>query len=188
MFILINSWIYSHFRFSSPTSEQWRTQFACTQFLTCENSYKTDPTRTSTFASVNFRTPSWQWVQDTAKSTYNPRTLTSNIDLNRAGIGLMEIVSEPDLRFVCDLLPLSFSSLKYLWLQFSGRSWSICTVSPITFTRTGIKWWKHGKGTLPSSFLQTFFFHILPFIGLPPMRCQYIRESQGWCTGHSLWS
>jgi len=55
------------------------------------------------------RTPSWQWVQDTAKSTYNPRTLTSNIDLNRAGIGLMEIVSEPDLRFVCALF--DFDSL-----------------------------------------------------------------------------
>ncbi|KAJ3500203.1 hypothetical protein NLJ89_g9899 [Agrocybe chaxingu] len=39
-----------------------------------------------------------QLEQDTAKSTFNPRTSTSNIDLNRAGTGLMEIVSEPDLR------------------------------------------------------------------------------------------
>ncbi|GLB34182.1 putative PET112 [Lyophyllum shimeji] len=39
-----------------------------------------------------------QLEQDTAKSTLNPRTRTSHIDLNRAGTGLMEIVSEPDLR------------------------------------------------------------------------------------------
>ncbi|KDR84118.1 hypothetical protein GALMADRAFT_111334 [Galerina marginata CBS 339.88] len=39
-----------------------------------------------------------QLEQDTAKSTFNPRTLTSHIDLNRAGAGLMEIVSEPDIR------------------------------------------------------------------------------------------
>ncbi|RDB20205.1 Glutamyl-tRNA(Gln) amidotransferase subunit B, mitochondrial [Hypsizygus marmoreus] len=39
-----------------------------------------------------------QLEQDTAKSTFNPRTRTSYIDLNRAGTGLMEIVSEPDLR------------------------------------------------------------------------------------------
>ncbi|TFK43869.1 Glutamyl-tRNA amidotransferase subunit B, mitochondrial [Crucibulum laeve] len=39
-----------------------------------------------------------QLEQDTAKSTFNPRNLTSSIDLNRAGTGLMEIVSEPDMR------------------------------------------------------------------------------------------
>ncbi|KAG6910812.1 hypothetical protein DXG01_007701 [Tephrocybe rancida] len=39
-----------------------------------------------------------QLEQDTAKSTFNPRTRTSHIDLNRVGTGLMEIVSEPDLR------------------------------------------------------------------------------------------
>lgn len=38
------------------------------------------------------------FYQDTAKSTFSPRTLTSNIDLNRAGTGLMEIVTFPDLR------------------------------------------------------------------------------------------
>lgn len=108
MFICVNSSICSHFCYSSPTSKQWGTQFEYTQFFTGENSYKTDSTRTSTFVSVNFRTPSWQWVQDTAKSTYNPRTLTSYIDLNRAGIGLMEIVSEPDLRLVCGCLWLVF--------------------------------------------------------------------------------
>jgi len=29
-----------------------------------------------------------------------PRARTSQIDLNRAGVGLMEIVSEPDIRSV----------------------------------------------------------------------------------------
>ncbi len=38
------------------------------------------------------------YCQDTAKSTFDVRTQTSRIDLNRAGAGLMEIVSEPDIR------------------------------------------------------------------------------------------
>jgi len=42
--------------------------------------------------------------QDTAKSTFNPRKHLSYINLNRAGTGLMEIVSEPDLRFVALLI------------------------------------------------------------------------------------
>ncbi|KAF8897888.1 Glutamyl-tRNA amidotransferase subunit B, mitochondrial [Infundibulicybe gibba] len=47
---------------------------------------------------VPIRIKQIQLEQDTAKSTFNPRTRTSHIDLNRAGTGLMEIVSEPDLR------------------------------------------------------------------------------------------
>ncbi|CAA7258526.1 unnamed protein product [Cyclocybe aegerita] len=47
---------------------------------------------------VTVRIKQIQLEQDTAKSTFNPRTRTSNIDLNRAGTGLMEIVSEPDMR------------------------------------------------------------------------------------------
>ncbi|KAJ7071864.1 glutamyl-tRNA amidotransferase [Mycena belliarum] len=39
-----------------------------------------------------------QLEQDTAKSVFDPHTRTSNIDLNRAGTGLLEIVTEPDLR------------------------------------------------------------------------------------------
>ncbi|KAJ7175695.1 glutamyl-tRNA amidotransferase [Mycena filopes] len=39
-----------------------------------------------------------QLEQDTAKSTFEQRTRKSNIDLNRAGTGLLEIVTEPDLR------------------------------------------------------------------------------------------
>ncbi|KAK2465978.1 hypothetical protein APHAL10511_001619 [Amanita phalloides] len=39
-----------------------------------------------------------QLEQDTAKSTLNPRRRISRIDLNRAGAGLMEIVTEPDMR------------------------------------------------------------------------------------------
>lgn len=37
-------------------------------------------------------------LQDTAKSTFDALRRTSLIDLNRAGSGLMEIVSEPDMR------------------------------------------------------------------------------------------
>ena len=36
--------------------------------------------------------------KDTGKSTSENRGLTTHIDLNRAGTGLMEIVSEPDMR------------------------------------------------------------------------------------------
>ncbi|KAJ7202831.1 GatB/GatE catalytic domain-containing protein [Mycena pura] len=39
-----------------------------------------------------------QLEQDTAKSSFDPRTQTSNLDLNRAGTALLEIVTEPDLR------------------------------------------------------------------------------------------
>ncbi|KAJ3487724.1 hypothetical protein NLI96_g3341 [Meripilus lineatus] len=39
-----------------------------------------------------------QLEQDTGKSTTDARRRTTTIDLNRAGTGLMEIVSEPDLR------------------------------------------------------------------------------------------
>ncbi|KAG2751208.1 Glutamyl-tRNA amidotransferase B subunit [Suillus brevipes Sb2] len=39
-----------------------------------------------------------QLEQDTAKSTFDGLRRTSLIDLNRAGSGLMEIVSEPDMR------------------------------------------------------------------------------------------
>ncbi|EDR12709.1 uncharacterized protein LACBIDRAFT_231681 [Laccaria bicolor S238N-H82] len=49
-------------------------------------------------SAVPVRIKQIQLEQDTAKSTLNPRKRISNIDLNRAGAGLMEIVSEPDLR------------------------------------------------------------------------------------------
>ncbi|KAG7449509.1 glutamyl-tRNA amidotransferase [Guyanagaster necrorhizus] len=39
-----------------------------------------------------------QLEQDTAKSIFDPQTRTSLIDLNRAGAGLLEIVTEPDLQ------------------------------------------------------------------------------------------
>ncbi|KDQ08250.1 hypothetical protein BOTBODRAFT_59456 [Botryobasidium botryosum FD-172 SS1] len=39
-----------------------------------------------------------QLEQDTAKSTSDPKAGKTRIDLNRAGTGLMEIVSEPDMR------------------------------------------------------------------------------------------
>ncbi|KAH6914684.1 glutamyl-tRNA amidotransferase [Coprinopsis sp. MPI-PUGE-AT-0042] len=47
---------------------------------------------------VQVRIKQIQLEQDTAKSTFIPRNLTSQIDLNRAGTGLMEIVTYPDLR------------------------------------------------------------------------------------------
>lgn len=42
-------------------------------------------------------------LQDTGKTTFEPRRRVSSIDLNRAGTGLMEIVSEPDLRSLLTL-------------------------------------------------------------------------------------
>ena len=38
------------------------------------------------------------WIQDTAKSTFHPRSESTSIDLNRAGSALIEIVSHPDMR------------------------------------------------------------------------------------------
>ena len=48
--------------------------------------------------TVPVRIKQIQLEQDTAKSTFQPRTSTLHVDLNRAGVGLMEIVSEPDMR------------------------------------------------------------------------------------------
>ena len=44
--------------------------------------------------------PEYICGQDTGKSMFDSRRRLSSIDLNRAGTGLMEIVSEPDMRFV----------------------------------------------------------------------------------------
>ena len=52
-------------------------------------------------------------LQDTGKTTFEPRRRVSSIDLNRAGTGLMEIVSEPDLR---SLFTLSIKITLYLLL------------------------------------------------------------------------
>ena len=41
-----------------------------------------------------------QLEQDTAKSSYSSVLEATQVDLNRAGAGLMEIVSEPDMRCV----------------------------------------------------------------------------------------
>ncbi|KAJ8516463.1 hypothetical protein ONZ45_g6245 [Pleurotus djamor] len=48
--------------------------------------------------SISVRIKQLQLEQDTAKSTYDPRARQTLVDLNRAGMGLMEIVSEPDMR------------------------------------------------------------------------------------------
>ncbi|TBU33054.1 Glutamyl-tRNA amidotransferase B subunit [Dichomitus squalens] len=48
--------------------------------------------------NIVVRVKQLQLEQDTGKSTSYPRTRTTAIDLNRAGMGLMEIVSEPDMR------------------------------------------------------------------------------------------
>ncbi|KAF9559669.1 glutamyl-tRNA amidotransferase, partial [Agrocybe pediades] len=47
---------------------------------------------------ITVRIKQIQLEQDTAKSTFDSRSSRSQIDLNRAGTGLMEIVSEPDMR------------------------------------------------------------------------------------------
>ncbi|KAG2013155.1 glutamyl-tRNA(Gln) amidotransferase [Coprinopsis cinerea AmutBmut pab1-1] len=56
------------------------------------------PAATPGSEPIQVRIKQIQLEQDTAKSTFNPRTLSSHIDLNRAGTGLMEIVTLPDLR------------------------------------------------------------------------------------------
>ncbi|KAI0650451.1 Glutamyl-tRNA-Gln amidotransferase B subunit [Trametes meyenii] len=47
---------------------------------------------------ISVRIKQVQLEQDTGKSTFLPRNRITAIDLNRAGMGLMEIVSEPDMR------------------------------------------------------------------------------------------
>ncbi|KAI0080877.1 Glutamyl-tRNA amidotransferase B subunit [Panus rudis PR-1116 ss-1] len=47
---------------------------------------------------VKVRIKQIQLEQDTGKTSFDPRRYISTIDLNRAGTGLMEIVSEPDMR------------------------------------------------------------------------------------------
>lgn len=55
-------------------------------------------------------------LQDTAKSMYQLRQHASAIDLNRAGTGLMEIVSEPDMRSVLEvMLPCFFMGSSTTW-------------------------------------------------------------------------
>ncbi|KAI0797079.1 Glutamyl-tRNA-Gln amidotransferase B subunit [Abortiporus biennis] len=49
-------------------------------------------------AGTEVRITQIQLEQDTGKSTFDARHHLSAIDLNRAGTGLMEIVSEPDMR------------------------------------------------------------------------------------------
>ena len=41
-----------------------------------------------------------QVVQDTGKLTFDVRVGKSSIDLNRAGTALLEIVSDPDMRYI----------------------------------------------------------------------------------------
>ncbi|KAI0254809.1 Glutamyl-tRNA amidotransferase B subunit [Lactifluus subvellereus] len=49
-------------------------------------------------SDVSVRIEQIQLEQDTGKSMFEPRRRLSSIDLNRAGMGLMEIVSKPDMR------------------------------------------------------------------------------------------
>ncbi|KAH9977679.1 glutamyl-tRNA amidotransferase [Lactifluus volemus] len=49
-------------------------------------------------SDVSVRIEQIQLEQDTGKSMFEPRRQLSSIDLNRAGTGLMEIVSKPDIR------------------------------------------------------------------------------------------
>ncbi|KAF8505869.1 GatB/GatE catalytic domain-containing protein [Russula emetica] len=49
-------------------------------------------------SNVSVRIQQIQLEQDTGKSMVEPRRRLPSIDLNRAGVGLMEIVSKPDMR------------------------------------------------------------------------------------------
>jgi len=49
-------------------------------------------------SNVSVRIEQIQLEQDTGKSMFEPCRRLSSLDLNRAGVGLMEIVSKPDMR------------------------------------------------------------------------------------------
>ena len=62
--------------------------------------------------------------KDTSKSAYLPRQRMSAIDLNRAGTGLMEIVSEPDMKLVFALVGyIRHSAVLTLRYKIARTSW-----------------------------------------------------------------
>ena len=61
--------------------------------------HQTTSARTSTLAYGTSLSPELTPLQDTGKSMTDRRRRVTSIDLNRAGAGLMEIVSEPDIRY-----------------------------------------------------------------------------------------
>ena len=50
--------------------------------------------------SVKVRIQRIQLEQDSGKSTHDQDPKLTLVDLNRAGVALMEIISDPDIRFV----------------------------------------------------------------------------------------
>ena len=85
---------FHHEQFSSSNLTGWFLDVSKRQF---PNPSKTGAVGTGIFLIVD-TPPKAHIIQDTGKSTFDPRRGISSIDLNRAGTALMEIVSEPDMR------------------------------------------------------------------------------------------
>ena len=91
--------IHSEFSNTSTNCDRW---ISPTIWKRRGRSGKTNTVRTSTSLSGYVsRNHNLLWHRkDTAKSTFDSRRHLSQTDLNRAGAGLLEIVSEPDIRSV----------------------------------------------------------------------------------------
>lgn len=85
--------------------------------------------RISTRATPPFSPPLFFFkFQDTAKSVFDARRRITQVDLNRAGSGLMEIVSEPDMRSV--LHRGRIPGFEDCVVQVSRRGGGVCAHSP----------------------------------------------------------
>lgn len=82
--------------------------------------------------------------QDTGKSTFDPRRKLSSIDLSRAGAGLMEIVSEPDMRSVCKARKSALAQRQRLQVTRGSRTLHSRVASRIALCR--VERWEYGAG------------------------------------------
>ena len=101
--VIVNVFVYlvlSH-QFYSSTHRPWRSTHPSIPRYPENCAVKANTTRTSAHMRA-FPVFSLQlYSKDTAKSTFDAGRRLSYIDLNRAGTGLMEIVSEPDMTYGC---------------------------------------------------------------------------------------
>jgi len=121
--------------------------------------------------------------QDTAKSNFSPALGCTFIDLNRAGTGLMEIVSEADMRwgplnFKCCCSDCKFQDqLKRLELTcghcklFYDRS----VQATVTWNR-----WVYS--------IFSWVWMLILITGLPSMRCQRFSQQKRSTVGNQMWN